>query len=206
MRGTLPKHGFVRNLSWELEEQVLEAQQGRLVLRLADGPVTRAFWPQAFEARLLLALSPGALQLTLVVRNTDVQPLTFTGALHTYFAVDDIAQARLEGLQGRPEWDAVRDRHALGTSPLRFDAEFDRVYEAASQPLFLREATHTLTIAQSPSWAHTVVWNPGAQKVLPDLPSDGYAHILCVEAAQVMQAIAVPVGGTWQGWQRLSVA
>src|SRR6218665_1822772 len=138
MRGSLPKHGFVRNLSWELEEQVLEAQQGRLVLRLSDGPATRAFWPQAFEARLLLELSPGALRLTLSVHNTDVQALAFTGALHTYFAVDDIAQTRLEGLLGPPEGASVIDRHATGISPLRFDAEFDRVYEAASEPLLLR--------------------------------------------------------------------
>ncbi len=205
MRGSLPKHGFVRNLAWELEEQTLDAQQGRLVLRLADGPATRAFWPQAFEARLLLDMSPGALQLTLVVRNTDAQPLAFTGALHTYFAVDDIAQARLEGLQGQAEWDSVVDRHARGNSPLRFDAEFDRVYEAAAQALLLHEAAHTLEIAQSPSWAQTVVWNPGAQKVLPDLPAGGYARMLCVEAAQVMTPVQVAPGEQWQGWQRLTV-
>ena len=205
MRGSLPKHGFVRNLSWELEEQVLEAQQGRLVLRLSDGPATRAFWPQAFEARLLLDLSPGALRLTLSVHNTDVQALAFTGALHTYFAVDDIAQTQLEGLLGQPEWDSVIDRHARGISPLRFDAEFDRVYEAASEPLLLRDAAHTLSIAQSPSWAQTVVWNPGRDKVLPDLPAGGHARMLCVEAAQVMAPISVAPGAQWQGWQRLSV-
>lgn len=205
LRGALPKHGFARNLAWELEEQALEAEQGRLVFRLADGPATRAFWPQAFEARLCLELRPGALQLTLDVRNTDAQPLAFTGALHTYFAVDDIAQVRLEGLQGQPEWDAVVDRHATGISPLRFEAEFDRVYEAAEQALLLRDAAHTLAIAQSPSWAQTVVWNPGRDKVLPDLPAGGYARMLCVEAAQVMAPVRVAPGADWQGWQRLSV-
>ncbi len=205
LRGTLPKHGFVRNLAWELEDETLDAWQGRLVLRLADGPATRVLWPQAFEARLVLDVSPGALQLTLDVSNTDVQPLAFTGALHTYFAVDDIARVRLEGLQGRPEWDAVIDRHATGISPLRFETEFDRVYEAAPEPLLLHDAGHTLSIAQSASWAQTVVWNPGRDKVLPDLPAGGYARMLCVEAAQVMQAVTVPAGGVWQGWQRLVV-
>jgi glucose-6-phosphate 1-epimerase len=205
MRGTLPKHGFVRNLAWELEEQVLEVQGGRLVLRLVDGPATRAFWPQAFEARLVLELSPGALQLTLVVRNTDVQALAFTGALHTYFAIDDIDRTRLEGLQERPEWDAVYDRHAQGVSPLRFDAEFDRVYEAAAESLLLRDGAHTLAIEQSPSWAQTVVWNPGRDKVLPDLPAGGHARMLCVEAAQVMAPVPVAPGAQWQGWQRLTV-
>ena len=205
LRGSLPKHGFVRNLAWELEAQTLDAQQGRLVLRLTDGPATRAFWPRAFEARLVLDLSSGALQLTLIVRNTDVEPLAFTGALHTYFAVDDIAQVRLEGLQGQAEWDSVVDRHATGISPLRFDAEFDRVYDAAPEPLLLCEAAHTLAIAQSPSWAQTVVWNPGRDKVLPDLPAGGYARMLCVEAAQVMAPVQIASGAQWQGWQRLSL-
>jgi glucose-6-phosphate 1-epimerase len=205
MRGTLPKHGFARNLPWALEEQVPDARQGRLVLRLADGPATRAFWAQAFEARLLIDLSPGGLQLTLTVRNTDAQPLTFTGALHTYFAVDDITQVCLEGLEGQPEWDAVMDRHARATTPLRFDAEFDRVYEAAPGPLLLREAVHALTIAQSPSWTQTVVWNPGRDKVLSDLPPGACARMLCVEAAQVMAPVQLASGAVWEGWQRLSV-
>ncbi|MFN7710989.1 MAG: D-hexose-6-phosphate mutarotase [Curvibacter sp.] len=206
MRGSLPKHGFVRNLSWELDQRVLDDHLGRLALRLVDGPATRVFWPRAFEARLVVDMSPGVLQLTLALRNIDTRPWSFTGALHTYFVVDEIAQVRLEGLQGQPEWDAVADRHATGTNPLRFEAEFDRVYHAAREPLRLREAGQALTIAQSPSWAQTVVWNPGRDKILSDLPAGGHARMLCVEAAQVMHPVPLAPGAMWEGWQRLSVA
>lgn len=208
-RGPLPKHGFVRNLPWQID--VLPGtlpDAARLNLRLSAGAATREYWPQAFEVILALELRPGSLQITLDVHNTDVVPLSFTGALHTYLAVDDIAAVQLTGLEGRSEWDALTDRHAQAADPLRFQGEFDRVYEVASQALVLHEGQERLRIEQSPSFAQTVVWNPGAEKgaKLADLPADGYARMLCVEAAQVMQAIAMPAGSTWQGWQRLRVA
>lgn len=207
-RGPLPKHGFARHLSWEVGgAAVCTAETASLTLCLRDGEPTRAHWPQAFEARLRLDLSPGSLQITLSVRNTDARPLDFSGALHSYLAVDDIAEARLEGLQGQAEWDAVRDHHGLAAEVLRFEGEFDRVYAAAPRPLHLRDGVQMLEIAQSPSWAQTVVWNPGAVlcATLSDMPADGHLRMLCVEAAQVLAPIRLPAGGEWAGWQRLTV-
>lgn len=208
-RGSLPKHGFARNLAWESRTPPTVTGDGvRLTLHLRSGAATQAFWPQAFEAELALDLRPGSLQINLEVCNSDKAPLCFTGALHTYLAVDDIEGVVLSGLAGQAEWDAVTDRRAIADEPLRFAGEFDRVYTAAPWPMELRDGNHGLTIAQSESWADTVVWNPGADKgsVLPDLPADGYARLLCVEAAQVSQTITLAPGARWQGWQRLSVA
>ncbi len=208
-RGSLPKHGFARNLAWESGTPPTVSGKGvRLTLNLRSGTTTQEFWPQAFEAGLALDLRPGSLQISLDVRNADETPLCFTGALHTYLAVDDMAGVELSGLGGSAEWDALTDRRAVAGDRLRFVGEFDRVYAAATRPLQLRDGNHGLTIAQSASWAETVVWNPGPDKgaALPDLPADGYARLLCVEAAQVSQAITLAPGARWQGWQRLSVA
>ena len=77
-----------------------EVAEGAVVsLRLSDDAATRDLWPQAFEATLTVLLRPGSLQMTLAVHNTGAQPLRFTGALHTYLAVDDIAAVRLGGVQ-----------------------------------------------------------------------------------------------------------
>lgn len=206
-RGPLPKHGFARNLPWQAEPGA-EGGPGRarLALHLHAGEASRQFWPRAFKVALVLDLCPGSLTMTLAVRNADTKPLEFTGALHTYLAVDDIATAQLQGLEGQPEWDAVTDRHARAARTLHFDGEFDRVYDAAQKPLYLLDGPWRLAIEQSASWAQTVVWNPGPEKgaALADLPPDGHARMLCVEAAQVQQPITVPSGGTWRGWQRLS--
>lgn len=206
-RGDLPKHGFARNLSWIAKPARLEVDQAHLVLELRDSAATRQWWDQAFEALLLIELTPDALQVDLVVRNTDSKPLSFTGALHTYFAVDDVAQARLLGLGGMAEWNAVTDRHATASPELRFMGEFDRVYSAAPMGYELLDGPHALSIEQDMDWAQTVVWNPGAAKcaALGDMPADGWQHMLCVEAAQVYEPICIEPGDFWQGAQRLAV-
>jgi len=200
----LPKHGFARNVVWQADAPELAADHARLTLRLTDSARIRQWWPQAFEAQLQIDLSPGVLQLTLTVHNTDVQPLAFSGALHTYLAVPDVTQATLQGLGGQPEWDSLTDTHAAASDTIRFAAEFDRVYEAAPNPMTLNQ---TLQISQSPSWANTVVWNPAEALCarLADMPGDGWCQMLCVEAAQVYEPITLPSGGRWAGWQRLQV-
>lgn len=206
-RGDLPKHGFARNLVWTADTPQLEEGQAHLSLHLRDRADTRQWWAQAFEAQLNLVLAPGRLGIELAVRNTDTRPLTFTGALHSYFAVQDVTLVRLAGLGGCAEWDAVADRHATGLPELRFAGEFDRVYAAAPRGCALHDGPHTLAIEQDPAWAHTVVWNPGAQKcaTLCDMPADGWRHMLCVEAAQVHEPVTIAPGDVWRGAQRLSV-
>ena len=207
-RGDLPKHGFARNVSWTPKPAKLEADRAHLALSLGDSAATRQWWDQRFEALLLIELTPGALQVELVVRNTDSKPLLFTGALHSYFAVSDVAQARLLGLGGSAEWNAVTDGYGTAAPELRFVGEFDRVYAASANPLHLQDGTSTLQIEQSPSWANSVVWNPGEGKcaALADMPAHGFARMLCVEAAQVFDPISIPAGGQWVGWQRLTVS
>lgn len=213
-RGTLVKHGFARNLAWESDVQITVAD-GRTVLSLSlsDTPDTRQWWPWRFKAVLTLTLVPGDLQVSLQVTNLGgldhpAAALSFTGALHTYLAVDDVGSATLSGLGGQAEWDAVTNAHGPAADHQTFNGEFDRVYAAASTPLLLQDGSHRLRISQSTSFADTVVWNPGAALCarLADMAENGYQHMLCVEAAAVNAAVTVPAGATWCGWQRLEVA
>jgi glucose-6-phosphate 1-epimerase len=208
-RGTLPKHGFARNMAWTAGKPLASGDAAHIDFTLSSNPDTHAIWQQAFVAVLRVALTPGQLTLTLTVHNTEVKnDLHFTGALHTYLAVDDIDLTELRGLGGCPEWDAVADVHGLADEALYFDGEFDCVYDASANPLHLQDGTSTLHIEQSPSWANSVVWNPGEGKcaALADMPAHGFARMLCVEAAQVFDPISIPAGSQWVGWQRLTVS
>lgn len=204
-RGPLAKHGFARNLAWRVET----AAPDRLTLGLSQGPVTAAFWPEAFHAQLTLQLSPQALRLGLRVENTGSRSWSFTAALHTYLRVADVEQAVLAGLDGAPCWDAVRDEHGAQQGRPRFGAEFDRVYQSPGQPLVLADGEAgggRLEIAQSASCSQTVVWNPGPalSRKLADLPDDGWRQMLCVEAAAIDAPVALEPGAAWEGWQRLA--
>ena len=207
-RGDLPKHGFARNMAWTLAGSRVDDAQAHIDVSLTADARTCAMWPQQFVAQLRVQLQPGELQMSLSVHNTDTQPLLFTGALHTYLLVDDIDLTDVTGLQGQAEWDAVADVHGVADEALYLDGEFDRVYAAAPGPLRVQDGSGVLSIAQSPSWGQSVVWNPGPEKcaTLADMPPDGFAHMVCVEAAQVYEPIHVPAGQQWLGWQRLTVA
>ena len=206
-RGPLAKHGFARNMAWRVEP-FDPAAPSEVRLVLTDSEATRALWPHGFRATLIVTLTPQGLRTALDVVNTGAAPWSFTAALHTYLRVDEIADARLEGLQGAARWDAVRDlRHPETAEALRFGEEFDSVYAAPAAPLRLVQPRGTVEIAQSASCTETVVWNPGpvlAAK-LSDLPDDGWRHMLCVEAARIDEAVLLQPGAAWQGWQQLSV-
>lgn len=202
-RGPLVKHGFARHLPWQVES----AGPGCAVLGLRSGVATQAFWPAHFHARLTVALQPAALRLELQVDNTGTAAWSFTAALHSYFAVGDVEQVQLHGLERAARWDAVQDSHGpQEDAPPRFGAEFDCVFQAPMQPLVLAEAGRgALQIAQSANFPQTVVWNPGPglARSLPDLPDDGWRRMLCVEAASIDAPVALPPGASWSGWQQL---
>ncbi|MBJ7421115.1 MAG: D-hexose-6-phosphate mutarotase [Rhodoferax sp.] len=206
-RGDLPKHGFVRNLPWAL----LAAEPGdapsSLSFGLSANDSTRAMWPAEFEARLRVDLLPEQLCVTLEVRNLGTQALHFTGALHSYLAVSDIAQVRLTGLGGQKEWDSRADTHQRAADSLQFTGPFDRVYSASPAPMHLYDPLGGLEISNSEGWTDCVVWNPGAAgcAIMADMTPDAYQHMLCVEAAQVFDPISVAPGGHWSGSQRLCV-
>ena len=208
-RGPLAKHGFARNLPW----QALAAGEGavtapgQVVLQLTDNAQTRSWWPHAFAAELALTLLPGTLNVALTVRNTGQTAWDFTTALHTYLRVQDIAQVQVDGLDGCARWDAVTDTHSVQQGALRFAGEYDSVFQAAPGPLHVHDGgAHTLTLEQSASCASTVVWNPGAalSAQLADMPAEGYASMLCIEAAQIDTPVHLAPGAAWTGWQRLS--
>lgn len=99
--GPLPKHGFARTARWQpVDPPAVLAPQRALRLRLQDDEATRAIWPEAFAAELTMRLGGQRLSVGLAVTNTGTRAWSFTAALHSYLAVDAIADARVHGLRG----------------------------------------------------------------------------------------------------------
>ena len=199
--GPLPKHGFARTRAWAVVRQA----PNETALALRDDDATRALWPHAFATELSAALDGGALVVTLAVENTGDAPFAFTGALHTYLRVDDVADVTLDGLGGVTYRDATvggverRDDAAA----LRIVGEVDRVYLDVPNAVTVREPGRTRTVSAE-GFRDVVVWNPGAERAaaLADLDPDGWRHFVCVEAAAARPVTVAP-GARWAGRQRL---
>jgi glucose-6-phosphate 1-epimerase len=208
--GALPKHGFARTAQWEMAEMGTGEDGAALaIVELCDSDETRAIWPYAFRAELTVSLAD-SLSMTLAVTNTGEQPFAFTGALHTYFRVDDIRHAAVEGLNGVTYIDKTRDRQRFRETrdQLRVGAETDRVYVDAPAELRIRGAAggRTVTLRRE-GFRDAVVWNPWAEgaRALPDFAPDEYLRMLCVEAAAAAEPVPVAPGETWRGTQIISV-
>lgn len=202
-RGALAKHGFARTQAWTEIKGELHP-----TFELQSNDATLALWPHAFKTRLMFQEQGNTLTIHWMVENTGDVALQFTGALHTYFAVSNIASTYLYGLQKRTCWDSLTDQTFSESSEvLSFSSEFDRVFDAPPHPLKIKDANRTLSVSQSASFADTVVWNPGVVKStqISDLAINSYQQFLCVEAAQVHKPITVEAKNVWAGWQKIEV-
>ena len=198
----VPRHGFARNRPWRLESHGGDA----VTLLLEDDEATRRLWPHAFALRLAVRLAPARLELVLEAANTGRTGFGFTAALHSYFAIGDIASTRLHGLQGVRCLDTVSGRAGSGSeAPLRFAGETDLIWYDLPRPLLLEAPQGTLEIAMS-GFPDAVVWNPWAERAaaLPDLPDDDYRRMLCVEAAAIDRPVRLDPGEVWSGRQVLT--
>jgi len=97
---SFPAHGFVRSVPWQVcETKTLEDGATFVAFRVVRTDVTDRFWPHTSE--LELGIKVGAtLELDLITRNTGPESITIGDALHTYFAVSDVRNIAVDGLDG----------------------------------------------------------------------------------------------------------
>lgn len=206
--GAKPAHGFVRTEMWKLEEVLAAKDRVEVVLGLASNDATRTLWPHDFALRLRVSIGAD-LEASLVIRNTDTQAWTMTGALHTYLCVGDVTKTVIRGLHGTPFVEGrLSPEKRLQHGPVVIDREVDRIYISdAAVEVEDVAGGRTLIIEKSGSRS-TVVWNPWIEKSkrLSDLPDDAYPRFLCVETTNAGEdAITIPPGGDHRLLTRLRV-
>lgn len=204
-RGTMVKHGFVRNLPWRPGTR----SPASLTMTLHDGDASRQHWPHAFDAQLEVRLEPGMLDIVFRVANSGDAPFSFMTALHTYLRVEDVRRLKLLGLQDVSYQDAT-DHCTVKTqeeAELAIPGEVDRVYMNTPGSVELVDRDRSLLTVSQSGFFDTVVWNPGPDRarLLADMPDEDWVHMLCVEAACASAAVTLEPGAHWEGSQRLRV-
>jgi glucose-6-phosphate 1-epimerase len=187
-----PSHGFVRTREWRLDSLRADDDGSvTLVCVTSSDDSTRALWPHDFLLAYRIRIA-ATLRLELSVMNRGTNPLRFEEALHTYFRIGDIHQARVHGL------DAVRyldntdgNKSKRHDGPLALTAPTDNAYIDAEGPTdILDPVLHRRLRTEKLHSSTTIVWNPWQQGAasLSDLGNDEWQHMLCVEAGNILAA------------------
>jgi len=192
-----PQHGFARNLPWELSE--VQQSDSDVVLRfqLSSSAAQLRLHPWPLKLTLEMTFSD-SLNLNLSVEHLDggsnTHSMPFSWALHTYFAVHDIAQTRIHGLDEEQDY--------------TFQGEVDQVLTQVPehQSIICDGMTGSIEIygQHCPS---AIVWNPGPEKAatMTDLGKEHYAGFVCVErGAAKADSWSIPVGKTRHAQLKLS--
>ncbi len=200
--GPLPRHGFARNLEWEL----IETGGGMVRLRLTEDAGTMEVWPHPFTCETILRLGDDALEMTFAVSNTGSEVFSFQASLHGYFAVGSLTKAEVRGLGGL-RWRDNPTASEREDSPelISFGSEIDRTFYGAGDRIAqLIDGAHRLRFTQM-GFDDTVVWNPGPEvgARIGDLEPTGYRQFVCVEAASIEPPVSLAPGSSWTGLQKV---
>ena len=187
---TAPQHGFARTAAWHLDG-VETAGGGSLTLTLSlgDGDVGSAFWPERFRAIYTVTFAQ-TLSLRLAVQNRATHPIVFEEALHSYFAISDVAEIAISGLAGTTfidKTDAARRKLQIADL-VTITAETDSVYlDTPGQCVIEDRGWRRRVVVEKDGAASSVVWNPWAEKAVAmvDLGDPAWRGMVCVETGNV---------------------
>ncbi|KAG6666706.1 putative glucose-6-phosphate 1-epimerase isoform X3 [Carya illinoinensis] len=217
VQGSLEQHGFARNRHWMVDPDpppflTCSPNKAFIDLILKHSEEDAKIWPHRYEFRLRVTLGPGGdLMMTSRIRNTntDGKPFMFTFSYHTYFAITDISEVRVEGLETLDYLDYLKNKERFTEQgdAITFEAEVDKAYLSTPTKIAIidheRKRTYELRKDGLPD---AVVWNPWDKKAkaTPDFGDNEYKQMLCVEAACVEKPITLKPGEEWRGRQELS--
>lgn len=185
-----PMHGFARLMDWGVESAEKHSDGSvSLTLGLRSDEKTRALWPHDFACRFTLRVSD-QLAMTLQTTNTSRSDLSFEEALHTYYAVSDIRQVSVTGLEGATYLDRNDNFQPKGRDqgPIRFSAEYDLGFVNTANTCVIDDPGWKRRIViEKHNSQSTVVWNPWIDKAkaMPDFGDNEWPDMLCVETCNI---------------------
>ncbi|WP_305371064.1 D-hexose-6-phosphate mutarotase [Photobacterium leiognathi] len=191
-----PSHGFARTSQWTLQEH-RENENGVIVsLQLEDNEETRAIWPHKFSNVLTFEIGT-ELKVSLTSTNTDSQPWSYGGALHTYFDIADINNIEITGM-GATYLDSTQQGKACeGGDVLTFTSETDRVYTQPEATITINDKNNKRNILVTNEGHNAaVIWNPWQELSISmgDMADNSFETMVCVESTIHQPSIELTPG------------
>jgi glucose-6-phosphate 1-epimerase len=180
----LPSHGFARISAWEVVETgELENDGAFITLQLVDSPETRAMWDYAFKARIRVEVAE-KLTVSLIIDNTGDKEFCFSAALHNYFAISNITDITILGLEKTRFVDTLDDQIKSQYHSIKIAKEFDNVYFDTDATCIIDDPGYDRKIRIAKRGSNsTVIWNPWDAKAtrMPDYGDNEYPQMVCIE-------------------------
>jgi len=183
------KHGFARNLQWDLDATEYTGETTTLRLSLKDSEFTRRIWDYAFTLKLAITLDQ-SLNLELITENTDSKPFSISKAFHPYFQVGDINMTHIFGLDQAACLDLLKHEKSTQVGALGIQSQVDRTYTPEKNEVAIRDdKLKRATLITFSGTRNLVVWNPWIDlaRALPDMEDNDYQRFVCVEPANVRE-------------------
>jgi glucose-6-phosphate 1-epimerase len=197
---TGPSHGFARIQDWTLAFAALSGEDLHLTFTLGANDLSRSLGYDQF--RLAYQLTIGrTLTMQLTVANDGGAPLVFEEALHTYYAVTDIHEIAISGLDGVSYLDKVDNfNKKLQHGDITVTGPTDRVYLDTTATCVLKDPAgkRHINVAKTGSTT-TVVWNPwedGAAKLADMDPTEWHEFVAIETVNAATDAVTLAPGAT----------
>jgi glucose-6-phosphate 1-epimerase len=197
-----PAHGFARSMEWALEGTKLNDDgKVEVTLVLAPNDATRALGFAGFHLRFRVTVG-SELKMELETKNDSSEPLIYEEALHTYFAIANIDEARVTGLEGTTFIDKTDElkRKTVGKDGLVIAKETDQVHLNTKATCVVHDPVWKRRIVVQKSGSDsTVVWNPWIEKTkgMSDMAPEDYKDMICIETANAADnAVHLAAGAT----------
>jgi glucose-6-phosphate 1-epimerase len=182
-------HGLVRAMDWELGGIEAEGESLKIEFLLPYPEGGLPGWPHQVDLKLSIRLDD-QLHIHLTSHNRGAETVTISQALHSYFAVSDVRNVHVEGVDGLSYIETLEDWKAKQQSgDLRFSGETDRIYLDAPPLLSIVDPAWERRIELTSVGSRTaVIWNPWIDRAaaFSDMADDGWQRMLCIETANVM--------------------
>lgn len=178
-------HGFARTANWSIAHaEISPSGATHITLELAGDASFCALWPYAFVFRLEFVIAD-RLTIKLSASNRSREAAPFAFAFHSYFAVPDVAQASVSGLEDTEyidKLDGGARKHQ--SSKVTIEAATDRIYVDVPTRQVIGSAAGTIGIESDAGCA--IVWNAwDNDRNIADMGEGNHVGYLCVERGEV---------------------
>lgn len=187
--GLLPKHGFARNLDWQLINSWKNSNESGVVyeIKLSDIEVTA--WPHSASLNLTISFNSDVLLMQLRVKNTGENAISWTGGLHPYWWVPKLDDVSLKGLDGEQ------------SKELKFSNDtLEKLYPNTGCLMLNRREAGIIKL-EATGFTDWMIWTPRNKNIqfLNDIPSEDYQHFVCIEPLCASKSVQLEVGESFMG-------